>query len=394
MTLASNPSLHAAGAGVEAAAARASQARRWPNPELELEAEDLGGTGALAGFDSAAITAVISQQILLGGKRARRSASAEVDVALAKGDLELARLDLVHRTSQRFVAVWLAQQQLALVEELSQQARSVQETVAKRVAAGKVSPIELTRSRIQVEAAASDLGWARRRLASARADLAALWSGDPPPFARVLAPPLATPPPPPLPKLLSCLDQTAEMRQAQERMRRRQTALAEVQAAATPDLTVRFGPRHHRASGLNSWVVALSLPLPLFDRAHDQRRASQLELEMAGSEAAGARAGVAAQLAEAHGVLAASASDLEALDDQVIPDVEQIFSAVQTGYREGKFGLLEVLDAQRTLAETRQRRLDALSRYLGARITVERLIGGSLTDPASAAALARQGGQR
>ena len=43
------------------------------------------------------------------------------------------------------------------------------------------------------------------------------------------------------------------------------------------------------------------------------------------------------------------------------------------GYREGKFGQLELLDAERTLAETRVAAIDALANYQNARAQVERL---------------------
>lgn len=43
------------------------------------------------------------------------------------------------------------------------------------------------------------------------------------------------------------------------------------------------------------------------------------------------------------------------------------------GYREGKFGQLDLLDAERTLAETRLAAIDALVAYQNARARFERL---------------------
>lgn len=43
------------------------------------------------------------------------------------------------------------------------------------------------------------------------------------------------------------------------------------------------------------------------------------------------------------------------------------------GYREGKFGQLDLLDAERTLAETRLAAIDALAAYQNARAQLERL---------------------
>ena len=43
------------------------------------------------------------------------------------------------------------------------------------------------------------------------------------------------------------------------------------------------------------------------------------------------------------------------------------------GYREGKFGQLDLLDAERTLAQTRLAAIDALASYQNARAQLERL---------------------
>ena len=43
------------------------------------------------------------------------------------------------------------------------------------------------------------------------------------------------------------------------------------------------------------------------------------------------------------------------------------------GYREGKFGQLDLLDAERTLAETKLAAIDALAAYHNAKARLERL---------------------
>lgn len=48
-----------------------------------------------------------------------------------------------------------------------------------------------------------------------------------------------------------------------------------------------------------------------------------------------------------------------ALRTNVLPAAQRAFEAATEGYRQGKFGYLEVLDAQRTLFDTRGRYLTA-----------------------------------
>ena len=61
----------------------------------------------------------------------------------------------------------------------------------------------------------------------------------------------------------------------------------------------------------------------------------------------------------------------------VLPAAEEAFQVATEGYRQGKFGFLDVLDAQRTLFETKGQYLDAFT-YHKAVADTERLIGEPL----------------
>jgi len=65
----------------------------------------------------------------------------------------------------------------------------------------------------------------------------------------------------------------------------------------------------------------------------------------------------------------------------VLPGAQQTFDAISEGYRLGRFGFLDVLDAQRTLIDAGSQYLRALSDYYKAVANVERLIGAPLPAP-------------
>ena len=60
-----------------------------------------------------------------------------------------------------------------------------------------------------------------------------------------------------------------------------------------------------------------------------------------------------------------------------------MFEAVQEGYQLGRFGLMDVLDAQRTLVAANGQYVQALSAYHHAVVAVERLVGQPLADLAA-----------
>jgi cobalt-zinc-cadmium efflux system outer membrane protein len=66
------------------------------------------------------------------------------------------------------------------------------------------------------------------------------------------------------------------------------------------------------------------------------------------------------------------------LRDDVLPEAQKAFDASLEGYREGKFGYLDLLDAQRTLFDARIEYIDAVADYYSAAADVEGLTGQSL----------------
>jgi cobalt-zinc-cadmium efflux system outer membrane protein len=378
-----SPSLAAARLGLHAAEQRSRQARLWPNPELEMEAEELGGPGELSGLRSAEVTTLLSQEILLGGKLSSRRLLADVERRLAAHDLEAARLDLTARATIGFQLVLLAQEKVELAEEMLELARSFADTVSKRVEAGKVSPVEAVRASTRVVAARVGMEQAQRELAASRRHLVAAWGAREAHFDCAVGELPRAEPPQPLTVLRSLLAETPEMRQQKEQVRRHKVALKAAQAERIPDLTVSVGPRHQRETGVTTWVAGFSFPVPLLDRNQGERRAAAFEVEQAQRETDALRAELEAALAGAVAGLHSLVAEVRALEDEIIPAATHVFETIRIGYQEGKLGFLDVLDAQRELSETRQQRLAAYAEYLMLRTEIERMLGqaASATDP-------------
>jgi cobalt-zinc-cadmium efflux system outer membrane protein len=90
-----NPALSSTAFEVRAAEARTLQASLLPNPELELELEDFGGTGEVRGVRASESTLQLSQLVELGGKRAKRVGAAGLERGLATWDYEAKRLEVL-----------------------------------------------------------------------------------------------------------------------------------------------------------------------------------------------------------------------------------------------------------------------------------------------------------
>ena len=374
-----NPELRSFAWEVRAAEARALQASLLPNPEAGVEVENIGGSGAVSGFDGAETTFSISQLFLCGGKLKTRARLASLDRELSAFDYETRRVDVLTTVAARFVQLLGAQKRVGIAEEAHEVAALVFEVVTKRVEAGDLSPVEQTRSRVTVSTSRLALKQTRRNLTAARLRLAALWSSTAPTFqiaeGRLESVPDALPTDTTLAALIS---QNPDIARWAAQMSKRQTALALARADAVPDITVEGGVRHLNDGDDTAFVVGLTLPLPLFDRNQGGRLEAAYNIQKAHEESRAAENRVRTALSSGYETLSAAHATVTTLRDDILPNARSAFEATKTAFQEGRFGYLDILDAQRTLIHLEVEYLDALITFHTAATEVERLIAQPL----------------
>jgi cobalt-zinc-cadmium efflux system outer membrane protein len=167
-----NPELTVHSEEILAREAEELQSGFLPNPVLSIEAENVFGSGDFSGADAAETTVSLSQSIELGDKRARRRELAGAETAVAGNDYALAKVDVLAKTEEGFIAVLAAQERLKLAEELATLAEKVLVTVEERIAAGKAPTTESVKARIQLRELEVVREKARRDLTAARISLA------------------------------------------------------------------------------------------------------------------------------------------------------------------------------------------------------------------------------
>lgn len=383
IALANNPALAARGWEVRAVEGRILQSGLIPNPELEMEVENFGGAAERRGFDSAEATLQLSQLIELGGKRGKRRRVAQAEQSVAGWEYEAERLDVYATTAKAFFDVLAAQRQVDLRQRQLNLARSVLETVRERVSAGRVTPLEETKARVEASGSRITLERARRELDAARSQLIAAWGGNPASFGRAEGDldDLATPPP--LDSILAQLRDNPLVQRWEAEQTLRRSALRLEQAQQIPDVTLSAGIRRFADTDDTAFVAGVSIPLPIF--GVNPGGVMEAERRMPQGRALGEAAivQVTREARQAYSELSAIHAELQSLTQEVLPGAQQAYAAAQTGYREGRFGFLDVLDAQRTLFEARARHVEALGAYHRARTDLERLTGRSLAEMAS-----------
>jgi cobalt-zinc-cadmium efflux system outer membrane protein len=373
--LVGNPTLAALSFELRVRQALAVQARALPNPALVADVENVGGAGNRREWEAAETTLSLAQLIELGGKRASRRRTAELEQNLAGWDHAARRLDVLAETAKGFVGVLAAQERLALASELLGLAEQSVHTVAATVRAGAVSPVEETRARVALGRAQSERFRAERELAEARLALAARWGQPQAHFERALGTLTAVSEPPPLDALLSALPRNPDVKRLSTEAALRRAAVDAERARRVPDITVSAGGRRFSDDGSGALVFGFSVPLPVFDQNRGNVLAAEQALSKAKHEHRATAVAVESAVRIAHQTLGAIYEQGASLRDRTIPEARRTYAAAQDAYARGLFRYLEVLDAQRTLFELRGEYLASVTRYHETEAELARLVG-------------------
>lgn len=361
------PAARAASYEAEASAALVGQADRLPNPELSYLRE-----GRQAGTRTT--TVQIEQTIELGNKRRARVALAQEAAGLARIESLARRQAIRADVIAAYHDVLGAGHRLALAQALTGVARKTVDVAGKRVAAGKISPIDETRARLAAVDATTAFAQATAAQAIARTRLGAL-IGRPSATIVLADDSDRLPDAEPLAALLARAGDAAAIRRARGQVSARQAQVDVERAARVPDVTLSVGTKRDDQIGRRQAVVGLSVPLPLFNRNEDALRAALHRTDQAGEELAAARVETAAALTAAHTRYETARNEVLLLRRDVVPNAQAAYEQTLKGFEYGKFSFLDVLDAQRTWFQAQSRQWDSLDDAWRAYADIERLAG-------------------
>jgi cobalt-zinc-cadmium efflux system outer membrane protein len=219
---------------------------------------------------------------------------------------------------------------------------------------------------------------ARQELEASRKRLAATWGEETPLFEDVEGELDAIRPIPSMAKIEGLISQNPDIaRWVTEKEQHRANVVFE-DAGRIPDPTISLGARNFNETDDHAFTLAVSIPLPIFDRNQGGSLEARHGLARAHRDYQAARMMVLNDLAEAYQSLSSAYVEATTLKTDVLPGAQSAFDASREGYRQGKFDYLVLLDSQRTLFEVRARYIEALNLYHKAVADVERLIGKDL----------------
>ena len=363
-----NPALRAAQQAVAASEGAMIQSQARPNPELAFSQEDTRRTTRSSSLQW-------NQPIEVGGKRAARMRVAEHGVELARAELDTTRAALRADVRTAFVNLLAAQQRVQLNEKTLQIAAQARDAAAKRVIAGKAAPLEETKAQVAESSAQLALNQAQSGLRVARQQLALLWGGTGLAVGEAMGDMDQLPQMPPQEQLLQKIEHSAQVVRAQQAyFQARATAELE-RTKRLPDPTLSVGVKRAEEAGRNQLLLGVSIPLPILDSNRGNQLQALRLADKAEDELQAARQMAQAQLLQNYEQLQTSRAQTQQLQSKVLPGAQSAYEVAAKGFALGKFSYLDVLDAQRTLAEASGLYLDQLVATHRAAADITRQLG-------------------
>lgn len=369
LALANAPGVGAANAGVRAAEAGRRVAGLRPNPSIDVEVENVIGSGGYNGFSSAETTLSMGLPLELGGKRGARIAVADTQTARARLGIAIAQADIRMRVTQAYNDAVASERRLVILRAQTGIAQEVLRGAAVRVRAGRASPIEEQRADLARINGQTAMEQAERKAVLARDNLARLIGQVPGAldgawFDRIASAGPQLPPSADGSLALAAAQVDVSTAEAQVRLARSQRV---------PDLTLSAGARRFEGSKDVAAVFGVSIPFPLFNGGRANLDAAQAQREQAESLRKVAALEAEQSIAAAQADLTNAQADARTANGPALAAAVETARIARIGYREGKFGQLDLLEAERTLAETRSTAIDALAAYHDAQARLERL---------------------
>jgi cobalt-zinc-cadmium efflux system outer membrane protein len=399
--LANHPDLTVAQREIAAVEGQVLQSQVRPNPELSYGLEDIQR-------DRRSQSVQLNMPIERGGKRMARMAAATGGLAVAVADLEVRRAEIRAEVTNAFLTLAVAQLRDQLAQDSITLAKRATDAVSKRMTAGKVSPVELTKAHIaeanvQLEwvQAQTALQQAKTQLrllmggvngrntgdaANVQVDTSALYAT--PFFASDAISNIASIEA----QLDANLAQAPLVQRALREIDRRQAVVQVERSKQTADATWTVGIK--RSSSPNELqrdqlLLGVAIPLRVFDQNRGNLQEALRREDKARDEVAALTLQLRRVVLDAYARLGAAQREMTVLQQTIMPNAKQAYEAATQGFIYGKFSFLEVLDAQRTYFAAQAQSMQVMGELYRAMTDIERVLGQPLkliTNPTTSGA--------
>ncbi|MFH1346406.1 MAG: divalent metal ion exporter subunit IhpA [Pseudomonadota bacterium] len=377
--LAANPRLTAAEREIGIAGGLRIQAGVLPNPEASFEVDNALGSGPYKGLRSAETNLQLSQLIELGGKREARIAAGQAGIGAAVWQRRATRLEVLSETAIAFITIVSLQRRIEIFDQQIASFDPLIPLLQRRVEEGASSPAETLRAQVAADLFRAERERAKTQLALARRDLAILMGHSSPRFGTAVGRLANIGRPPSFQSIVKAIEANPQLLRWTAVTAQRNAELLVARLKAIPDPRISAGWRHFQDTNDNAVRFGISIPIPVFDQNSGNIIAAQETLAKTAAERATNKLILLSIVGRAYDTLTGALAEIKLLRSSVIPNARSASETMFSGYTQGRFSLLELLDVRGSMLQALLREQEALQNFHIAIATIEGLAGNPFT---------------
>lgn len=376
------PERRAADAGVAAREAELRQAGSWPNPNIELRADDkLGIEDGRGGTD---LTRAGISQPLPFRRLARQRTAAEAALQGSEANRRAQRLQLEQETARVYVGLQLAAARLTLAQDRHKLAREYTNNTASRrdPLVRYLSPLERRRLAILQEEALQAVLASEREHDKALTGFRALL-GLPPDAAVTLAPLIPTAAPSGLAEMERGLDAHPAVSAARQEVEAARAGIAveESRRFADPEIGVFRERDYLNNARRDVTAVELSVQIPLWNLNRGPVDRARAETIHAQANLAALQRDAASRLRQGYIELTRLREQAERMRTNLLEPAREVLDLTRRAFVAGETNILALVDANNTYFDAQTHYLDVLKDGALAAANLRLAAGQSLLGP-------------
>ncbi len=375
-----NPRIAEARAAIGVAAGATWQAGLYPNPSLEFEAEEIPLSAG--GPTQSKTTIGVLQPIIVSGRRSAAVALGWAEQRARGWDLQQTRRAVFGDIRHQLAEVLYLREAIRLNGSLLEVAGQTLEVAETRFEARAAPESEVIRARVEADSLDLAIDRLQRDLVAAGERLNLRVGGRKVPIERVTVELASTGPEldlGPLEQLL--LQHHPRLLAAGERIKAAEHGVEQASAGRHPDIAARLAYGFDGESDEHILEAGLSIPLTVFDRNQGNILKARFQVIASKEQARVQRNGLRADLASAYQRYMSAREQIPAFENRIVGAAERSLAQTRDGYTAGKLLFLDLLDAQRTLAQARVARLNLVRELNTAWAQLHAILGKSLEQP-------------
>jgi outer membrane protein TolC len=367
-----NPQLQASRDQVDAAIGSLRQSRIYPNPVLELLAEEVPSNEV--GLNQSQNLVAVTQPIITGGKRKLGIKVSERAKEKNEFERDAILLNVVADTKKAFYKAVADQESLSIAKETEKIAKNIYESEKVRFEAGEVAITNVLRAEVELSKARNSVSNAEGNLQNSIKELQTAM-GIPEETIGGVTGKLLT-----QPAELSLHDLELKMKnnQPQLKVSKKNVEIAETQLTlekrqAIPDINVSAGYKRLSLENVDTVQMGIEIPAPFFNRNQGNIQKGRALSRKAKSENLSVYNELLLQLKRNFNSYNVERKRIIEYKGRILPKAEESLRLISRGYKEGEFNYIDLLDAQRTWAETRTSYIESLKNLNLLMADIERL---------------------